>query len=80
MIFCIGLLTVVSWLCSFCSLDFRTLRDHCRATLRIMIHERYFKLSCTLLALRDPTVVYHFVWDHLLNFYYMSGSYIATLI
>ena len=31
MIFCIGLLTVVSWLCFFCSLDFRTLRDHCRA-------------------------------------------------
>ena len=52
MIFCIGLLTVVSWLCSFCSLDFWTLRDHCRATLQIMIHERYFKLSCTLLALR----------------------------
>ena len=39
MIFCIGLLTVVSWLCFFCSLDFRTLRDHCRAgraTLRSM--------------------------------------------
>ena len=41
---------------------------------------RYFKLSCALLALRDLTVVYHYVWDHLLNFYYMSGSYIATLI
>jgi hypothetical protein len=37
--FCIGLLTVESWLCFFCSLDFRTLRDHCRAgraTLRSM--------------------------------------------
>ena len=39
MIFCIGLLTVVSWLCFLCSLDLRTLRDHCRAgraTLRSM--------------------------------------------
>ena len=36
MIFCIGLLTVVSWLCFLCSLDFRTLHDHCRATLRSM--------------------------------------------
>ena len=33
------------------STDFRTLCDHCRATLRIMIHEQYFKLSCALLAL-----------------------------
>ena len=80
MIIWIGLLTVVSWLCSFCSLDFRTLHDHCHATLRIMIHKQYFKLSCTLLALRDLTVVYHYVWDHLLNFYYTSGSYIATQI
>ena len=80
MIFCISLLTVVSWLCFFCSLNFRTLHDHCRATLQIMIHEQYFKLSCALLALRDLTVVYHYVWDHLLIFYYASGSYIATLI
>ena len=28
----------------------------------------------------DLTVVYHYVWDHLLNFYYTSGSYITTLI
>ena len=68
--FCTDLLMVELWRCSFCSLDFRTLCDHCCATLRIMIHERYFKLSCTLLALRDLTVVYHYVWDHLLNFYY----------
>ena len=58
MIFCIGLLTMALSLCSFCSLDFRTLRDHCRATLQIMW---YFKLSCALLALRDLTVVYHYV-------------------
>ena len=32
MLFCIGLLTVGSRLCVFCSLHFRTLRDHCRAT------------------------------------------------
>ena len=78
--FCIDLLTVELWQCSFCSLDFRTLRDHCRATLWIMIHERSFKLSCALLALRDLIVVYHYVRDHLLKFYYTSGSYIATLI
>jgi hypothetical protein len=38
--FSIGLLTVESWLCSFCSLDFWTLSDHFRtgcATLWIMI-------------------------------------------
>ena len=34
MLFCIGLLTVGSRLCVFCSLHFRTLRDHCRATTR----------------------------------------------
>ena len=32
MIICIGLLTVVSWLCSFCGLDFQTLRDCCEYT------------------------------------------------
>ena len=31
MLFCNGLLTVGSRLCIFCSLHFRTLRDHCRA-------------------------------------------------
>ena len=36
---------MVSWLCSFCSLDFQTLRDHCHTTLWIMIHEQYFKLT-----------------------------------
>ena len=25
-----------------------------------------------MLALRDLTVVYHYVWDHLLSFYYTS--------
>ena len=34
MLFCIGLLTVGLRLCTFCSLHFRTLRDHCRATVR----------------------------------------------
>ena len=36
---CIGFLTVGPWLCTFYSLDLRTLRDHCRtgrATLRSM--------------------------------------------
>ena len=31
-------------------------------------------------AYLDLTVVYHYVRDHLLKVYYMSGSYIATLI
>ena len=43
--FCIGFLTVGSWLCIFCSLDLRTLGDHCRAgraTLRSMPVSVYF--------------------------------------
>ena len=34
MLFCIGLLTVGLRLCTICSLHFRTLRDHCHATIR----------------------------------------------
>ena len=47
MLFCIGLLTVGSRLCMFCSLHFRTLRDHCHATVRNI---RIFKLSHVLLT------------------------------
>jgi hypothetical protein len=49
--FCIGLLTVELWLCSFCSLDFRTLHDHCqRAGPPFELQE---KCTLTLLSIED---------------------------
>ena len=50
MLFCIGLLTVELWLCSFCSVDFRTLCDHChvgQATLQIMSNILNTAVSCS---------------------------------
>ena len=45
MLFCIGLLTVGLRLCIFCSLHFRTLHDHYRATIRNMMHVKPFLIG-----------------------------------